>query len=123
VTGKIIIFIEWIPPQSIRKLVMDTQKDAYMQEHSKQVKVNVPPMPNTGKVDMDAVRLGLAMVMDGLRALSVAGVQVSRSTPMISGAMLLPVILLHDHIFSVMDKGKMFTIDGVSVMEGHGEAK
>jgi hypothetical protein len=35
----------------------------------------------------------------------------------------LPVILLHDHIFSVMDKGKMFTIDGVSVMEGHGDAK
>jgi hypothetical protein len=94
---------------------MDTQKDAYMQEHLKKTKAIAPPTPSTGKVDMDAFRLGLAMVMDGLRVMARAGAKVTVPHPMKDGGILLSMVFVHDHVITVMDK-KMFAIDGVSVM-------
>ena len=89
-----------------------------MQEHLKQEKATVPPMPITGKVDMDAVRLGLAQVMDGLRVMARAGARVTKPHAMTTGAMLLSMVQVPDHVITVMEGGKMFAIDGVSVMDG-----
>ena len=93
-----------------------------MQEHLKQEKVTVPPTPITGKVDMDAVRLGLAMVLDGLRVMARAGARVTKPHAMTAGtatgAILLSMVHVPDHAITVMDGGKMFAIDGVSVMDG-----
>lgn len=94
-----------------------------MQEHLKQTKAIVQPTPNTGSPDMDAIRLGLAMVMDGLRVMAKAGAKVTKPYPMKNGSILLSMVLVHDHVISVMEGGKVFLIDGVSVMEGHGEVK
>ncbi len=86
-----------------------------MQEHSSKTKESAPPTPNTGKVDMDAVRLGLAMVMDGLRVMAKAGAVVTVPHPMKNGSILLSMVSVHDHVITVVDK-KTFAIDGVSVM-------
>ena len=90
-----------------------------MKELSSKTKVNVQPMPITGKgdINMEQVRLGLAMVMDGLRVMAKAGARVSKPAAIRNGAILMPVVLLHDHVLTVMEGGKMFAIDGVSVME------
>ena len=90
-----------------------------MQEHSSKTKVNAQPMPITGKgdINMEQVRLGLAMVMDGLRVMAKAGARVSKPAAIRNGAILMPVVLLHDHVLTVMEGGRMFAIDGVSVME------
>ncbi len=90
-----------------------------MKELSKETKANAQPMPITGKgdINMEQVRLGLAMVMDGLRVMAKAGARVSKPAAIRNGAILMPVVLLHDHVLTVMEGGKMFAIDGVSVME------
>ena len=90
-----------------------------MKELSSKTKVNAQPMPITGKgdINMEQVRLGLAMVMDGLRVMAKAGARVSKPAAIRNGAILMPVVLLHDHVLTVMEGGKMFAIDGVSVME------
>ena len=90
-----------------------------MKELSSKTKVNVQPMPITGKgdINMEQVRLGLAMVMDGLRVMAKAGARVSKPAAIRNGAILMPVVLLHDHVLTVMEGGRMFAIDGVSVME------
>ena len=76
-------------------------------------------MPITGKgdINMEQIRLGLAMVMDGLRVMAKAGARVSKRAVIRNGAILMPVVLIHDHVLTVMEGGKMFAIDGVSVME------
>ena len=90
-----------------------------MKELSSKTKVNVPTMPITGKgdINMEQIRLGLAMVMDGLRVMAKAGARVSKPCAIRNGAILMPVVLIHDHVLTVMEGGKMFAIDGVSVME------
>ena len=94
-----------------------------MQEHSSKTKENAPLTPSTGKVDMDAVRLGLAMVMDGLRVMAKAGAVVTVPHPMKNGSILLSMVSVHDHVITVVDK-KTFAIDGVSVMATNkGEVK
>jgi len=98
---------------------MDTQKEGFMKELSSKTKASVQPTPITGKgdINMEQVRLGLAMVMDGLRVMAKAGARVSKPAAIRNGAILMPVVLLHDHVITVMDGGRMFAIDGVSVME------
>jgi hypothetical protein len=92
-----------------------------MQEHLKQQKVNAPPTPLTGKVDIYAAREGLAMVMDGLRFMEKAGAKVSKASILFDGKIcLLPVVEIHGYLLgiSVMDDGsRTFTTNGVSVME------
>jgi len=98
---------------------MDTQKEGFMKELSSKTKVNAQPMPITGKgdINMEQIRLGLAMVMDGLRVMAKAGARVSKPAAIRNGAILMPVVLIHDHVLTVMEGGRMFAIDGVSVME------
>jgi len=86
-----------------------------MQEHLKKTKAIAPTTPNTGEVDMDVFRLGLAQVMDGLRVMARAGAKVTVPHPMKDGGILLSMVYVHDHVITVMDK-KTFAIDGVSVM-------
>ena len=91
-----------------------------MQEHLKTRKKNAPPIPQAGVVNIDVVREGLAMVMDGLRVMELGGATTSKATPLFDGKMLLlPTIQVHDHAlgYKVMDEEKIFTVDGVSVME------
>lgn len=90
-----------------------------MKELSSKTKASVQPMPITGKgdINMEQIRLGLAMVMDGLRVMAKAGARVSKPAAIRNGAILMPVVLIHDHVLTVMEGGKMFAIDGVSVME------
>lgn len=91
-----------------------------MQELSTKQEKNAPPTPQTGKADINAVREGLAMVMDGLRVMEQAGARVSKAMPLSDGkTLLLPVIQIHDHVlgYTVMDDKKVFTVDGISVME------
>ncbi len=90
-----------------------------MKELSSKTKVNAQPMPITGKgdINMEQIRLGLAMVMDGLRVMAKAGARVSKPAAIRNGAILMPVVLIHDHVLTVMEGGRMFAIDGVSVME------
>lgn len=100
---------------------MDTQKVGYMQEHlTKQEKV-APLTPPSGSVDINVAREGLAMVMDGLRVMEMAGTKVSKAIILFDGRICsLPVIEIPGHGIgiSVMDNGKkVFTTDGVSVME------
>jgi hypothetical protein len=98
---------------------MDTRKEGYMSEHLNKTKESANPMPITGKpdTDMEQVRLGLAMVMDGLRVMAKAGARVSKPCAIRNGAILMPVVFVHDHVITVMDSGRMFAIDGVSVMD------
>lgn len=108
-----------------------------MSEHSTQTGTNVKPTPPAGKVDIHAVREGLAMVMDGLRVLQSAGARLT-SARVLTGhsggkILLFPMIEIpgHDVGISVMENGKaVFTTDGVSVMDklpvmdgGHGQAE
>ena len=88
-----------------------------MKELSSKTKVNVPTMPITGKgdINMEQIRLGLAMVMDGLRVMAKAGAVVTVPHPMKNGSILLSMVSVHDHVITVVDK-KTFAIDGVSVM-------
>lgn len=90
-----------------------------MKAHLTETKTSVQPTPITGKgdINMEQVRLGLAMVMDGLRVMAKAGARVSKPCAIRNGAILMPVVLCHDHIITVMDGGRMFAIDGVSVMD------
>ena len=90
-----------------------------MKEHLKPTVTNAPATLITGKgdINMEQVRLGLAMVMDGLRVMAKAGARVSKPAAIRNGAILMPVVLIHDHILTVMEGGRMFAIDGVSVME------
>lgn len=93
-----------------------------MKAHLTETKTSVQPTPITGKgdINMEQVRLGLAMVMDGLRVMAKAGARVSKPCAIRNGAILMPVVLIHDHVITVMEGGKMFAIDGVSVMEKPG---
>jgi hypothetical protein len=134
-TVKTIISTRWTRARSIRKLVMDTRKDVYMQEHSTKTDTNAKPTLQAGKVDIHAAREGLAMVMDGLRVLQQAGVKMASARILSSRSggkiLLFPMIEIpgHDVGILVMDNGKtVFTTDGVSVMDklpvmddGHGK--
>lgn len=92
-----------------------------MQEHSTKLVKNAQPTLQTGQVDINAAREGLAMVMDGLRVMEQARAKVSKATILFDGKiLLLPVIEIQGHTvgISVMDSGeKVFTTDGISVME------
>ena len=95
-----------------------------MQEHSTKTDINAKPTPQAGKVDIDAAREGLAMVMDGLRVLQKAGARMTsaRILSSVSGGkiLLFPMTEIpgHDVGIAVMDNGKtVFTTDGVSVMD------
>lgn len=94
-----------------------------MKEPSEKIDTNVTATPPSGKVDINAVRMGLAQVMDGLRTIGMAGAKISRPYRLQNGSLLLPVIIVHDHelgLISVMDGQEMglaFTIDGISVMD------
>ncbi len=99
-----------------------------MQEPLRVQKQNVQPMPQTGKVDIHAVREGLAMVMDSLRVMEQAGVKLSKAVILYDGKIcLLPMIEIDGHgIGLTVTEGKQaFTVDGISVMEaleaGHGK--
>src|SRR5690349_354036 len=91
VMAKTIISTKWTRARSTRKPVMDTRKDAYMQEPLKKQEANVKPTPPAGKVDIDAAREGLAMVMDGLRVLQTSGARMTsaRILPGQSGGKIL----------------------------------
>lgn len=98
-----------------------------MQAPSNQKKTSAPATPTSGsastnaKVDINQIRLGLAQVMDGLRTLAKAGALVSRPFSLTGGRILLPALDVHDHVISVMevmDGRHVFTIDGISVMDG-----
>lgn len=98
-----------------------------MSEPLKASDTSAPATPPSGQkstsaVDINQVRLGLAQVMDGLRTLNKAGATTSRPFSLKGGRLLLPVLEVHDHVISVMevmDKGTLvFTIDGISVMDG-----
>lgn len=105
-----------------------------MSEHSKPTDTSVKPTPQIGKVNIDAAREGLAMVMDGLRVLQTAGAKMTSprvlESPSGGKILLFPMIEIPGHVvgFTVMENGKtVFTTDGVSVMEalpvmetGHG---
>ena len=105
-----------------------------MSEPSKQTDTSAKPTPPIGKVNIDAAREGLAMVMDGLRVLQTAGAKMTSprvlESPSGGKILLFPMIELPGHGigFAVMENGKaVFTTDGVSVMEklpvmetGHG---
>jgi hypothetical protein len=80
-------------------------------------------------VDINVVREGLAMVMDGLRVMENGKAKVSKSTILSDGKIcLLPVLNIPGHGIgiietTVMEGGKpkivrVFTVDGISVMEG-----
>lgn len=91
-----------------------------MSEHLKKTEIDAPLTLPIGKVNIPAVREGLAMVMDGLRVMAIAGVTVTRPLPLQDGRLLLPAIALHDHDLGVVmdEKGSItFTVDGKSVME------
>jgi acetyl/propionyl-CoA carboxylase alpha subunit len=128
VTEKTTTCIRWIKAQSTRKQVMDTQKDAYMQEHLKRQETSVKPTPQTGKVDIHAAREGLAMVMDALRVMEMAGAR-TKATPLSDGKTFVLLIEIPGHGIgvAVMDGKKVITTDGVSVMDkfpgGHGRSK
>jgi hypothetical protein len=124
VTVKTITCTRWIRPQSTRKLVMDTQKDVYMQEPLTKQEAGAKPTPQTGKVNIDAAREGLAMVMDALRVLQTANLKMTPAKILSSQSggkiLLFPMIEIPGHGIgiAVMDNGKsVFTIDGVSVMD------
>jgi hypothetical protein len=135
VTVKTITFTRWIRTQSTPKRAKVTRKDVYMSEPSKQTEVNANPTPPIGKVNIDAAREGLAMVMDGLRVLQMAGAKMTLprvlESPSGGKILLFPMIEIPGHGigFTVMENGKaVFTTDGVSVMEslpvmetGHGK--
>lgn len=105
-----------------------------MSEHSNQTEIGAKPTPQIGKVNIDAAREGLAMVMDGLRVLQTAGAKMTSprvlENPSGGKILLFPMIEIPGHVvgFKVMETGKtVFTTDGVSVMEalpvmepGHG---
>lgn len=82
---------------------------------------SVKPTPQTGKVNIDAAREGLAMVMDALRVMEAAGMKLSKASILYDGKIcLLPMIEIPGHKIGtlVMEDGKtVFTTDGVSVME------
>jgi hypothetical protein len=134
-TVKTITFTRSTKAQSTRKLVMDTQKDVYMQEHLTKTGTNAKPTPQTGKVDIHAAREGLAMVMDALRVLQAAGVRMTSprglTSPTDGKILLFPMIEIPGHGIgvAVVDGKNVFTTDGVSVMdklpekvtEGHGQ--
>jgi hypothetical protein len=134
VTVKTITFIRWTRTQSTLKRAKVTRKDVYMSEPSKQIDTGAKPTPQTGKVNIDAAREGLAMVMDGLRVLQMAGARMTSprvlENPTGGKILLFPMIEIPGHVvgFTVMENGKsVFTTDGVSVMErlpvmesGHG---
>ena len=92
-----------------------------MQAPSKAQSQNAPPTPPTGKVNIDAAREGLAMVMDGLRVMEMAGTKVSKAVILFDGKICsLPVIEIPGYVLgvSVMENGeRVFTTNGVSVME------
>ncbi len=92
-----------------------------MQEHSKVKKQNAQPTPQTGKVNIDAAREGLAMVMDGLRVMEQAGTKVSKAVILFDGKICsLPVIEIPNYLLGilVMENGdSVFTTNGISVME------
>jgi len=124
VTAETITSTKWTRPPSTLKPVMDTQKDAYMQEHSRAQEKNAQPTPPIGKVNISAVREGLAMVMDAMRVLQTAGIKMSAAKILTSPSggkiLLFPMIEVPGHGLGilVMDNGKAtFTVDGVSVME------
>jgi hypothetical protein len=95
-----------------------------MQEPLKKQEVNAKPTPQAGKVDINAAREGLAMVMDGLRVLQTAGARMTSARILSSQSggkiLLFPMIEIPGHVvgIAVMDNGKsVFTTDGVSVMD------
>lgn len=114
---------KWTLPQSTQEPVMDTQKDEFMQDHSRKSDQNAKPTPQTGKVDIHAVREGLAMVMDALRVLQGAGVRMTNprilTSPSGGKILLSPMIEIPGHRIGIaVTEGKIvFTVDGVSVME------
>lgn len=95
-----------------------------MQEPSKPTEVNALPTLPPGSVNIDAIREGLAMLMDALRVMEGAGVRLSRAMILSNGMyLLLPMCNIPDHVLGVMEKTDssmtelVFTIDGISVME------
>lgn len=77
--------------------------------------------PPIGKVNIDAAREGLAMVMDALRVMEAAGMKLSKASVLYDGKIcLLPMMEIPGHKIGilVMDDGKhVFTTDGISVMD------
>lgn len=104
---------------------MDIQKVESTQEHLKPKETNAQLTPPIGKIDTNAVMEGLAMVMDGLRVMERAGAKLSRTIILFDGKIMsLPAIEVAGHGLGikVMDNGeKVFTVDGISVMEGKSE--
>jgi len=92
-----------------------------MQAQSKQVKTNAQTTSPTGKVDIHAVREGLAMVMDGLRVMEAAGAKVSKASILFDGKIcLLPVVEIEGVLLGISvteDGSRTFTTNGVSVMD------